>query len=223
MRILAVSDEVHDLLYRPSFLDKIKPVDVLLGCGDLPYTYMEYLVTQAAARHAFFVHGNHDRVQHLSDGRTLREPGGWINVDLGTEVVGDRALIVAGLEGSIRYRPKGAYQYTESQMRLRAQTLILKLTLNRIRYGRALDVFIAHAPPRRIHDSPEGAHRGFETFIRMIDRFHPRLFLHGHHHMYGTRGWHTKRGETHVVNVHPYRILDVDDHRITIDDVVVES
>jgi uncharacterized protein len=223
MRILAVSDETHDLLCRPSFLDRFKPIDILLGCGDMPYTYMEYLVTQSAAQYAFFVHGNHDTPQSLGNGRVLRAPGGWINVDRKIGVAEGQGLIVAGLEGSIRYRPTGTYQYTESQMRLRAQTLILKLIINRIRYGRALDVFITHAPPRRIHDSAKGAHRGFETFVHVIDKFHPRLFLHGHHHMYGTRAWHTKQDETHVVNVHPYRILDMDDNRIIIDNVVVES
>ena len=192
MRILAVSDEVNDLLYRPAFLDKIKPIDVLLGCGDLPYTYMEYLVTQTLAPDAFFVHGNHDCAQRMGNGRILNAPGGWVNVDRSTVRTRDQALIVAGLEGSIRYCRQGAYQYTESEMRLRAQTLILKLIVNRIRHDRALDVFITHAPPRHIHDSPEGAHRGFETFVRIIDRFNPRLFLHGHHHMYGTRGWHSQ-------------------------------
>lgn len=223
MRILAVSDEVHDLLYRPSFLDELKPVDLLLGCGDLPYTYMEYLVTQSAARDAFFVHGNHDRSQSLENGRILNAPGGWVDIDQQATRTGDKGLIVAGLEGCIRYRPMNAYQYTEAQMRLRAQPLMLKLWFNRLRYGRALDVFIAHAPPRHIHDSAEGAHRGFETFVTIIDQFHPRLFLHGHHHMYGTRGWHTQRRKTHVVNVHPYRILDIEDQRIVIDDVAIES
>jgi Icc-related predicted phosphoesterase len=223
MRILAVSDEANDLLYRPSFLDKLKPIDILLGCGDLPYTYMEYLVTQSAARYAFFVHGNHDTSQRLHDGRILKAPGGWVNIDRKVGALEHHKLHIAGLEGSIRYRPTGAYQYTESQMWFRAQILIFKLIVNRMCHGRALDVFITHAPPRRIHDSEEGAHRGFETFVRVIDRFHPRLFLHGHHHMYGTRGWHSQRDKTHVVNVHPYRILDMDDHRIVIDDIVVES
>ncbi len=223
MRILAVSDEVHNLLYRPSFLDELKPIDLLLGCGDLPYTYMEYLVTQSRAHDAFFVHGNHDKAQSLGDGRILQAPGGWVDVDRRAEHARAARLIIAGLEGCIRYRPMYAYQYTELEMRLRAQTLMLKLQLNRIRYGRALDVFIAHAPPRHIHDSVEGAHRGFETFVRIIDHFHPHLFLHGHHHMYGTQGWHTKRGETHVVNVHPYRILDIEDDRLVVDNVTLES
>jgi Icc-related predicted phosphoesterase len=223
MRILAVSDEVHDLLYRPSFLDKLKPIDVLLGCGDLPYTYMEYLFTQSAARDAFFVHGNHDSAQSLSNGRTLEAPGGWVNVDRQLGLAGNHALTVAGLEGSIRYRPQGRYQYTEAEMRFRAQWLMLRLRLNRMRYGRALDVFITHAPPRHIHDSPDGAHRGFTTFVRIIDRFQPRLFLHGHHHRYGTQTSHTKRGMTHVVNVHPYRILDIEQQRIAIDENIVES
>jgi hypothetical protein len=65
-------------------------------------------------------------------------------------------LLVAGMEGSIRYHPRAPYQYTQTQMTWRAQRLILQLLFNRVRYGRYLDIFIAHSPPAGIHDGRMG-------------------------------------------------------------------
>ncbi len=216
MRILAMSDEVATVLYTPNLMQLTGTVDMLLGCGDLPYDYMEYIVTQTRVRDAFYVHGNHDRPQRLSSGQTLKEPGGWQNVDRRVVYAREQDLLIAGLEGSIRYVPGERYQYTEPEMVWRAVHLVPRLLMNRVLHGRHLDILIAHAPAEGIHDSPTGAHRGFAAFLRMIQVFEPRLFLHGHQHRYGPDTWHTHYGTTDIINVHPFCIIDLDDEDIHI-------
>ena len=124
MRILAIGDEATDTLYNTNHDDLVEPVDVLLGCGDLPYTYMEHVVTALKVRDAFFVHGNHDSNQWLNDGTCLTAPGGWQDVDRRAARTTDKSMIVAGLQGSIRYRPRAAYQYSQTEMSARARRLV---------------------------------------------------------------------------------------------------
>ena len=204
MRILAISDEVNSALHSANLTQLTGPVDVLLSCGDLPYDYMEYVVTRTHVRHAFYVHGNHDRPISLSGGRVLENPGGWTNIDRRLVYVREHDLLIAGLEGCIRYKPNARYQYGEQQMARRALRLVPQLFLNRIVHGRYLDILITHAPPQGIHDSREGAHRGFSSFLQLMLRFRPRVLLHGHNHRYGTRQWQTQFEGTQVVNVHPF-------------------
>ncbi len=207
VNILAVSDERSSLLLNEEARARLGRIDLLLGCGDLPYTYMEHLFTVLRTRHAYYVHGNHDAPIHLSGGRLLTEPGGWENVDGRSVYVADFDLLIAGLEGSIRYRPGRPYQYTQQEMTVRAQRLVLNLLYNRVAFGRYLDIFIAHAPPFGIQDGEDLPHQGFTFFRTLIQRFRPRLFLHGHLHRYGQEPWRTKVGETEVVNVFPFRLI----------------
>lgn len=223
MRILAISDEVSSHLYHANLTQVTGQVDLLLSCGDLPYGYLDFVVTQTAAPHALFVHGNHDRPERLPNGHRIGHPLGWVNVDRRVVAVGDGDLLVGGLEGSIRYTPGSQYQYTEGHMRLRALTMIPQLLWNRVRYGRYVDIFITHAPAAGIHDSPTGAHRGFSIFLNLIRWFRPRIFLHGHNHRYGPGEWHTKIQGTHVVNVHPFCLIDYDQGTLTFNNLRQQS
>jgi predicted phosphodiesterase len=113
VKILAVSDHVVGGVYSSHIRQRFGDVDMVLSCGDLPYSYLEYIVTLLSVP-CFFVHGNHDHPEYTADGRTLVEPGGW--TDLDGQTVKDKALLLAGLEGSMRYKPNAPFQYTESEM-----------------------------------------------------------------------------------------------------------
>ncbi len=215
VRILAVSDEVDTTLYQPNLTEAVGTPDLLLGCGDLPYSYMEYIVTYTEVRHAYYVHGNHDQAQHVAEDMILTQPGGWRNIDRHVVYVRKHDVLIAGLEGSIRYRPGAAYQYRESEMFWRALSLVPRLLINRVLYGRYLDILIAHAPAKAIHDEHKGAHRGFEVFRTLMRRFRPRLFLHGHNHRYGLDRWRTRFEETEVINVHPFLVCTMEEDGIT--------
>src|SRR5690606_30054496 len=85
------------------------------------------------------------------------------------------------------------------------------LLYNRIRYGRWLDVLVAHSPPLGIHDQPDLAHTGFQSFLAFMRTFKPRYLLHGHIHLYRLdETTMTRYVETDVVNVYPYRFLEIE-------------
>ena len=212
MKILAVSDEVVDFLYSPAIRDRYGDVDLVAGCGDVPYFYLEFIVTMLNAP-LYYVPGNHDRPrQYLSDGRVIDHAEGCELIDgraLSCERPGRPRVLLAGLGGSLRYNNDAAHQYTQAEMATRAGGLTPALAWNRVRYGRALDILITHAPPRGIHDAPDMAHTGFDALRPFMDTFRPRFLLHGHSHVYRpdvpTR---TVYAQTEVLNVYPYRLIE---------------
>ncbi|MBM4424243.1 MAG: metallophosphoesterase [Chloroflexi bacterium] len=207
MKILALSDEVVDFIYSAQVKDRFDDVDLVLGCGDLPYYYLEFVVT-LLNKPLYFVPGNHDTPsQTLPDGRMAKQAEGCVNLD--RAVAREGRLILAGLGGSIRYRPDGAHQYTDGEMAARIASLAPRLWYNRLRYGRALDILITHSPPLGIHDGADVAHRGFKSFNSLIRNFKPRYLLHGHSHIYRhTDVTRTQMGATEILNVYPYRVIE---------------
>jgi Icc-related predicted phosphoesterase len=205
VKILAVSDQVVDAVYHSDICERFGNVDLVVSCGDLPYSYLEYLVSMLDAP-SFYVHGNHDRPEYRASGLTLSEPGGWVNLDGRTAEA--KNVLLAGLEGSLRYKPGVPYQYTEQAMAWKVHSITPALVINRVRHGRYLDILITHSPPYGIHDGDDLPHRGFQAFVTFMDRFKPRYLLHGHKHVYGPEQTRTRYGETVVVNVYPFRVVD---------------
>ncbi len=208
MKILAVSDRVLDHIYSSSVHEHYPDVDLLIGCGDLPFYYLEFLVSALNAP-LVYVRGNHDAgPQYTVDGRTLTSVQGGI--DLHGRLVNVDGITMAGLEGSMRYRPKAPLMYNELEMRWEALRMLPLLLWRRLRDGRAVDFFITHAPPYDVHDRPDLAHRGFRVFRTIIRYLKPRYFLHGHIHVYRQDVQKvTEVDETMVVNVYPYRLLEL--------------
>jgi Icc-related predicted phosphoesterase len=208
MRILALSDRVVDAIYSPQACDLYGDVDLVIGCGDLPYYYLEYVVTMLRAP-VMYVYGNHDNVQYMSDGRRVLEPEGCISLE--GKAVEYRGLLLAGLGGSMRYQPRAVHQYSEAEMRMRVAALIPQLVLNRARHGRYLDVLVAHSPPFGIHDREDLTHTGFKAFLTLMRYAKPRYLLHGHTHLYRRDGVsQTQYGTTQVVNVYPNRVIELE-------------
>lgn len=212
MKILALSDQVVEHLYSPSVKNHFGDVDLVVGCGDLPLYYLEYVVTMLNVP-LTHVPGNHDPPPSSSESEWDQKGcdgnvEGCGNID--GAVVGEQGLLLAGLGGSIRYRPDGVHQYTQGEMARRVLALTPRLWWNRLRYGRFLDILVTHSPPRGIHDANDPAHVGFVAFNRFIARFRPRYLLHGHSHVWGrTVVTTTQVGQTAVLNVCPYRVIEV--------------
>ena len=208
MKILAVSDRVVDHLYCSNVREKHPDIDLLVGCGDLPFYYLDFLVS-AMDVPLVYVRGNHDKSpQYMADKRVLKDvPGG---IDVHGRTVQINELLLAGLEGSMRYRPNRPYMYTESEMRNQIARLIPKLLWNRQRYGRYLDILVTHSPPFGIHDRSDLPHTGFKVFLTLMQLFKPTYLLHGHIHLYRQDTIRvTKHQKTTVINVYPYRIIDL--------------
>jgi hypothetical protein len=215
-RVLAVADEVAGALYGPR-LAHLRP-DLVLSCGDLPFDYLEYIVTLAGAP-LLYVPGNHDpdvsgRAANASDRispflpRALAPvlgPCGCTNID--GRIVEAAGLRIAGLGGSIRYS-RGPNQYTQPEMRRRARALQLRRLLAR---GRGVDVIVSHAPPLGVGDGSDPAHTGIAALGGLIEKWSPKLLVHGHVHNYGRRRSSDRRvGATTVVNAVGYRYLEVE-------------
>ncbi len=210
MKLLAVSDKVVDFIYSPSLVEKFGDVDVVLSCGDLPYYYLEYIVTMLNVP-LLYVHGNHDPpVEYSASGQQSTGPGGGTNVH--GRLVRERGLSVAGLEGSIRYKPQGKYQYTDGQMWRRVWRLSPALLRNRLVTGRPLDILLAHSPPYGIHNGRDRTHTGFKSFLWFMRQFKPRYLFHGHRHVYNPLEiTETEYEQTTVLNVYPYKALEIPD------------
>ena len=122
-----------------------------------------------------------------------------------------KGLLIAGLEGSMRYKP-GPYQYTQNEMMYKVARLGPKMFLQRIMKGRWVDILITHAAPFEIHDGKDHCHTGFRPFLGFMRRYKPQYLIHGHSHVYDRRQPRTTQyGETIVANAHPYRIIEIDD------------
>ena len=166
MRILAVSDLESERLYDYYQPGRLRGYDLIIACGDLKMEYLEFLVTMADCP-MFYVHGNHD------DGYR-REPEGCVCID--DKLVCYRGVRIVGLGGSYRYR-EGKYMYTERQMKHRVHKLMPSIWAHR-----GFDILVTHAPARHLNDYDTLPHRGFECFNRLMDKYRPKLFIHGHIH-----------------------------------------
>lgn len=209
MKILAVSDVVLDRLYTPEVKASFPGVKLILGCGDLPYEYLEFLVSSFNVP-LLYVPGNHD--PQFDPHNPLARAEGCENID--RRVVQIKGLTIAGLGGGNRYQPNRPNQYTQEQMYWRTGSLILSLLWHRLRTGKTPDIIIAHSPPYGIHDDDDLAHQGFKAFLPLIRLFQPRYFLHGHT-LPVSRNLQSavhQIGITQIININPYYLLEVNPH-----------
>jgi Icc-related predicted phosphoesterase len=206
VKILVVSDEVVERLYTLCANGHFKDVELILGCGDLPYPYLENLVSLLNVP-LLYVPGNHDPTYNAEN--TIAHVEGGSNLDLKLER--HKRFLMGGFGGSIRYRPDGTNQYTQAEAYLRACRMLPRLYLNRINFGRALDILITHSPPFGIHDEETQAHQGLKALNWLIRIAKPRYHFHGHTHFQrrNLSPSETTRGLTRIVNVFPYKVINV--------------
>jgi Icc-related predicted phosphoesterase len=121
-----------------------------------------------------------------------------------------KGLTFAGLEGSMRYN-KGKIQYTESQMMQMVLKMGLRVGYDRFRNGHGVDVLVTHSPPFGIHDAEDLPHTGFKSLLKFMEWYKPRYMIHGHVHTYDRRkATRTKHGDTCIMNINPYTVLEVE-------------
>lgn len=205
-KILTVSDQVVERIYALATDGHFRDVDLIVGCGDLPYTYLEYLLSILNVP-LYYVPGNHD--PEYNPYRSLSHAEGGSNLDLKTASA--KGLFLAGFGGCIRYRPDGVNQYTQEQAFFRTFVLILRLLGSQVRYGRKLDILITHSPPHGIHDDESHAHQGLKALNFLIKVAQPRYHLHGHTHFYrhNLDDATTRIGPTTIMNIFPYKVINV--------------
>lgn len=201
MKILAIADEESKYFWDYYEDGKLDGIDLIISCGDLDPRYLSFLATFTSAP-VLYVHGNHDEKYERIP------PEGCICIDDTMFVY--RGIRIVGLGGSMRYG-NGEYQYTEWEMRKRAHKLWKKI----LWYG-GFDILVTHAPAYQLNDGRDLPHQGFRTFIRLIEKYQPRFFLHGHVHMsYGRQHKrYDKYRSTHVINAFEKCLFDYEDDNI---------
>src|SRR6266550_6789657 len=105
MRILAVSD-VEDEAVTASLPARAGSIDLVLGCGDLTYEYLDFVATAVAAP-LRAVHGNHDIPPETLDDREIGV--WWDGIDLHGRVVSIDGLLVGGDRKSTRLNSSHGY------------------------------------------------------------------------------------------------------------------
>lgn len=197
MKILLLADQAEPTLWENLNRKKLDGVELILSCGDLPAEYLSFLTCFTCAP-ILYVHGNHD-------GRyETKPPEGCVCIE--DTVYVHEGVRVLGLGGCMRYS-RGEHQYTEREMRRRASRLRFRLWRSK-----GFDILLTHAPAYQLGDDNDLAHRGFETFLHLIDKYNPLLMAHGHvHQNYRFDFKRTRqRGQTQVVNACGYHIIDLD-------------
>ncbi|MBR4443834.1 MAG: metallophosphoesterase family protein [Clostridia bacterium] len=198
MKILALADHAEPKLWEHLDRRRLEGVDLIISCGDLPPSYLSFLTCFTHAP-VLYVHGNHD-ARYEKD-----PPEGCVCIDDAVYI--HDGLRIAGLGGCMRYNPSAPHQYTEREMRRRVRSLCWALFR---RHG--VDILVTHAPALGLGDDKDLAHRGFETFLRFMDKYHPRYMLHGHVHVEYTHDFKRERqyGETTVVNACGSYLIEIE-------------
>ena len=167
IKILSVSDVVEPMLDQGIDSGLFSNIDLIVSCGDLPPEYLSRLVNSFKAP-LYYVRGNHDIRYDDKPPQGCRDLHGML--------VKNNGINILGLEGS-RWYNGGPYQYEEWQMRS-----IIRRLRPTLWWRGGIDVVITHAPPRHIHDAEDPCHKGFECYRRLIEKYQPSYFIHGHIH-----------------------------------------
>ncbi len=197
MKLLVIADEADPGLWDFFTKEKLGGADAILSCGDLPASYLSFLVTMGNIP-LFYVHGNHDAKYDQNP------PEGCDCID--GELINFRGYRILGLGGSMEYS-RGPHQYTERGMRRR----IAKVSAGLRRGG--VDILVTHAPARGLGDMDDNCHRGFQCFRELLDRCCPLYHCYGHVHLQyvPTQPRLRQYGDTVVVNASGKYLIELPD------------
>lgn len=200
MKILVLSDEPAPRLWTHFRREALEGIDLILSCGDLPAEYLSFLTCFTHAP-ILYVYGNHD------GNYDVQPPEGCICVE--DTVYNFRGLRILGLGGSMRYRrdAKPMTMYSQKEMFRRVRRLRFKLWRSR-----GFDILLSHAPAYGVGDDSDRAHTGFSAFLGLIERYQPKLFVHGHVHKNYTGGKFLRQrqlGSTTVINAWQDYVIEI--------------
>ncbi|MBQ1632994.1 MAG: metallophosphoesterase family protein [Clostridia bacterium] len=195
MNILLISDVEDPALWDYFQKDRVKGYDLILSAGDLKAEYLSFLVTMANIP-VLYVHGNHN------DSYDRFPPEGCECIE--DRIVNVNGVRILGLGGSAVYSG-GKYQYTERQMKRRIARL-----KGKVRRMGGVDIVLTHCPPKGIGDADDYAHRGFEAFLPMLDKWKPKALVHGHVHMTYGISRELRYGDTRIINASGRYVLEME-------------
>jgi hypothetical protein len=189
IRILAISDVLEPTLTDRRNREAIRPVDLILGCGDLDFDDLAF-VTDAFDGPLVYVRGNHD------SGASWERSAGRCPSPMPSAFVVRRAGLRIGGVGWPGAPRRGS---ARSEFHAWRQSVTLA---TRLLHPPEPIIVISHAPPLGAGDVPSDPyHRGFRGYAWLMRHTRPRLWLHGHTPLASARDWHVRVDSTDVVNV----------------------
>ena len=197
LKALVISDHESEYLWDYFDAKALQGIDVIISCGDLKPEYLSFLVTMIPAP-LIFVRGNHDTRYDQNP------PEGCIDLE-------EKPVVIKGVRfvgfGGCKSTSPAPNHYSEREMNLRILRATLSLSLRK-----GFDVLVTHAPAAGIGDGDDRFHEGFESFVKLIDKYKPCYHLHGHQHLTYSIG--SKRvmeyNETTVINGYNYYITEME-------------
>ena len=196
MKILVLADIESKYLWDFFEKSKLEGIDLILSAGDLSADYLEFLATYAICP-VLYVHGNHDTKYEK------KPPLGCICID--DDIYEYNGIKILGLGGSMCYN-YGLFQYTDKEMKKRYTRLRPKIWRKK-----GVDILLTHAPALGVNDGEDLPHRGFDVFRTIMDKYEPKLFVHGHVHL--NYGREHKREDTYkntkVINAFEKYIVEI--------------
>jgi Icc-related predicted phosphoesterase len=156
---------------------------VLISCGDVS----DQVILEAAESYGcetiIGVKGNHD------PNTPFQQP--ITDMHLQTKEI--EGLRFGGLSGSWKYKPRGHFLFEQWE--------VDKYLSNFPK----VDIFLAHNSPRGIHDQEDEVHYGFDGLKTYVLERKPGILIHGHQHV----NWESKLGETRIIGVYGYKVIEV--------------
>lgn len=195
MKILVLADIESKYLWDFFEKEKLEGIDLILSCGDLKAEYLSFLASFTKVP-ILYVHGNHD------DGYERKPPEGCICIE--DKIYVHEGVRIMGLGGSVRYK-NGVNQYTQEEMEKRVRRMWLCL-----KHKKGIDILLTHSPAAGICDGLDHAHKGFDVFNTLIEKYRPKYFVHGHIHKNYQSNFvrEQKLGETIIVNGYERFIIE---------------
>ncbi len=168
MKILFLADEESKKLWDFYDPERTRGVDLIVSCGDLSPSYLEFLETMVNCP-LLYVRGNHDKKYDY------KPPLGCTSIE--DKIFDFRGLRILGLGGSMRYIPEEKDQYTEEEMAARIRKVNRQATLMN-----GFDILVTHSPAKGYGDMSDLPHQGFACFNDLLDKWKPKYMMHGHVH-----------------------------------------
>ncbi len=112
LNILLLADHKSKFLYDYYEPEKVKDIDLIISCGDLPPEYLSFFVTLCNVP-LLYVRGNHDKRYDE------KPPEGCICIE--DDIYVHEGIRILGLGGSMEYIPRSKDQYTEHKMKQRVR------------------------------------------------------------------------------------------------------
>ena len=217
LRILAVGDE-ETLRDKPPELGQ---VDLLVNCGDLSPSYLDFLICKYQPSARVMVYGNHDKIFYHNENY---EDQCYSEVYKGMYIINDslhrvkkngisglsRDVLLCGYSGAMAYG-KRPFFFNEKQ----AASFVRNLRVKDFFSSLDMDIMVSHCAPDidGLIKNEDLFHKPSKSLGEIYGKFQPKLWFYGHIHPRSTNEQldFLVNDEMYLLNVVPYKFVEFDE------------